>query len=345
MLNNRTLTGGVGGGAPHLPLIHAHKSADDRQSKRKGTHQLPMSEADARARAQRANRAMRDRDAQKASLVKALRAIGLTKKSVGVNQCHGSFYLNCCGRCAGEWVASTFSCKVRLCPWCARARAARLVAQFEPVLAGMRDPRYIVLTVRNSPIGELRPAIRHLFAAFNRMRKTTLWRSLVLGCVVVLEVTLNERENTWHPHLNVVYDGTFINQKELQTAWRRAARDESLIMPWIKRADKATIQELFKYTLKPFDFGRNPEAVSEFLGATRRMRLVRTYGSAYGAAGAAKDRDGQERDTCPDCGSTEVRKLGIVLRLDDVSYDGQGILRPRARLELVRSCGICSHDD
>ena len=24
-----------------------------------------------------------------------------------------------------------------------------------------------------------------------------------MGCVVVLEVTLNERENTWHPHLNV----------------------------------------------------------------------------------------------------------------------------------------------
>jgi hypothetical protein len=208
-----------------------------------------------------------------------------------------------------------------------RKSSMRAVHRFRDVLAGFRDPRYIVLTVRNCPLDELRGGIKALFDSFERLRHSALWSASVKGALVMMEVTFNRERQSWHPHLNVVIEGSYIPQERLANAWRKAARDEGLILPYIKKADSGTLFELLKYVTKLADFVDIPEAVAAFLTATRGRRFLRTYGSLYRLKLPADDGSGTESLACPDCGSADVALLRGCCFRDDVYFDASGVLR------------------
>lgn len=337
--------GGAGGQSPTvslLPSITGNKSAsgdqpgDEPDSKTlparshnrsaKRVRELSASKANGRALAVRHNNRWKKLATLQAAFVNSLLKLGRGRLAFAVDQCHRTFRGCRCGRCSSMWAAATFSCAIRLCPWESRKRAMCAVHRFKPVLARMRDPRYMVLSMRNCPLDGLRDGIKAIFASFERLRHHALWRDLVTGAVVSMEITFNGEQRTWHPHLNILFDGSYIAQAALAEAWRKAARDEGLIVPYIRRANKGTLLELFKYTTKLADFVHIPEAVGAFLDATRRVRFIRTYGSLYGLKLACEGED-DEVPCCPDCGSSEVVVLRGCFTRDDVYFDGKGILR------------------
>jgi hypothetical protein len=202
------------------------------------------------------------------------------------------------------------------------------VHKFGPILEKLQDPRYIVLTVENCPLRELRRGIDDLFLAFERLRHSKLWAE-VRGALAVLEITFNERESTWHPHINVVADSPFIEKADLDAAWFRSTEGKGRIT-WIERADHKTVFELIKYVTKLADFVHIPEAVEWFLNATHGKRFIRTYGSLYGIKLEQPDSEESEepqQTPCPDCGSSQVEELPTSLRIDDVYLDASGTLR------------------
>jgi len=362
----RVCAGGMGGSAPRLPLIIGHKSAVSDQpraepgsetlcAKRskpsaKRCRELSLSKASARARAIRLNNRWAKFSMLQASLVASLEKIGRGKLAHEVTQCHTSFGGCRCKACGGSWARATFSCGVRLCPWEARKRSMRAIHRFGDVIAGLRDPRYLVLSMRNCPLHELRAGIRALFDTFQRLRHSVLWSASVKGALVALEVTFNAESQTWHPHLNVLIEGSYIPQEQLAAAWRKAARDEGLILPYIKRADSGTAFELLKYVTKLADFVHIPEAVGAFVDATRRTRFLRTYGCLYGLKLAEEDGDGAEALECPDCGSPDVEVLRHCFSRNDVYFDGSGVLRlclplhDSERFRRLARCGVPSYD-
>lgn len=204
--------------------------------------------------------------------------------------------------------------------------------KFGDVIAKLREPKYLVLSMRNCPLNELRHGINELFLAFERLRHSKTWAG-VRGALAVLELTFNEEERTWHPHLNVIFDGPYISKPQLDEAWIRSTQGDGCIT-WIERADRHTVHELLKYITKLADFVHIPDAVAWFLRATRGKRFIRTYGSLYRLKLEEVDSQGQNEGQggCPDCGSRDVRVFSTSLQRHDVHFDDSGVLRCRARL-------------
>lgn len=282
----------------------------------------------------------------------SLRKIGkdfFSRLADQVEACHHSFRACKCNK-GHLWARPRFSCKLRLCPFEMRARSMAAVHKFGSLIESLKEPGYLVLSMENCPVHQLRRGIDDLFEAFARLRHSTLWAK-VRGALAVLEVTFNERARTWHPHLNIVFDGPYMDKPELNAVWRRSTQGHGCVT-WIKRADRRTVFELLKYITKLSDFVHIPEAVENFLLATRGKRFIRTYGSLYRLK-LEDDLDGQHEEesgeVCPDCGSHGVEELHISLQRDDVYFDGSGILRfclpdSGAVSGGRSSCGVRSYD-
>lgn len=252
------------------------------------------------------------------SLCKALRATGLSHVAEQVEACHTAFDGRKCKPGGHRWAKPVKSCSIRLCAFDMRTRRARVLRQFEPVVAAMKDARFMVLTVRNSRLGSLDKGLTELFEAFERLRHGRLWKKSVTGAIMALEITYNAQKKSWHPHLNVIFDGEYIPQALLSKTWGRCTRGKGNVV-WIGRP--RDLREVFKYVVKLQDITSSPDAVAELLRATRGARFIRTYGSLYRLK-VEEEETGPE--ACPDCGSHEIEHVG---RVRTVFYDGQGILR------------------
>lgn len=262
---------------------------------------------------------VRDRYEMQDALVEALRETEHFAHLVPrVAECHRSFRHKVCEH-RHEWAAATVSCNCRLCPHDSRKRSLRLAARWETVLKDCTELRYCVLAERNSP--DLSAGLASLWRAWGRLRTTPLWKQSVKGAVVALEVTFNRDEGTWHPHLNVLFEGEYIPFEALRQIWLEATGDNGQTA-FIRAADSGTLRELLKYVTKLSDIVELPDAVDEFLSATARRRFIRTYGSFYHLP--PDETEGTEH--CPDCGSTCIADVGIV-HASQVVIDETGVLR------------------
>ena len=185
---------------------------------------------------------------------------------------------------------------MRLCPHCSRRRSLILAGRVEEFLVGREGLRYVVLSERNSV--DLAAGTASLWASWGRLRRWVSWKRKVKGCIVALEVTRNLQEGTWHPHLNVLFEGEYFPQEELKQAWIKATEGRGSQV-YIKAADVGTVRELIKYVTKVADLLGDPAALDEFLTAVKGARLVRTYGTFRGISVA--DEESPEADECPDC--------------------------------------------
>lgn len=236
-----------------------------------------------------------------------------------VAECHRSFSHHFDRDCGAHFALPANSCGCRLCPHDQRRRSLKVGHRFQKFLMGKKNLKYAVLSERNSE--DLAGGIRSLFAAWDRFRKSGLWSSRVDGAIVVLEVTYNREEDTWHPHLNVLLQGDYIPFDELLAAWERSTKQNGHAV-WIKKADEGTVRELVKYVTKLTDLVGMPIATDKFLTATARRRFIRTYGTFYRIP--IDEEEGKL--CCPDCGSTNVIRLGSLWAWQ-VSLDFEGNFR------------------
>jgi hypothetical protein len=120
-------------------------------------------------------------------------------------------------------------CNAAPCPFCSRRKSARLLdralKKFER-MAHQIDLRWITLTITNPPYGSLAPMIKKMLDAFTEIRRArctwSLWSSLVCGYLWNLEITINPRARSWHPHIHILFDGSYFPLESLQASWQRA---------------------------------------------------------------------------------------------------------------------------
>lgn len=232
-----------------------------------------------------------------------------------VLNCHKKFRHNRCEN-NHSWAKADNSCCVRLCPHCAHRKVRLVSGRVRNFVVGKQNLKYVVFAERNST--NLLEGIRSLYASWDRLRRSVFWKSRVSGSIAVLEVTYSKKHKSWHPHLNVLFEGEYIPFEALRQRWEKATKGAGRTAH-IQKADESTILELIKYTLKIAEHkdsseGRvlqllfeQPETLDEFLSATYGMRVIRTYGS-FRKMG---DVEGEE-EACPDCGSTCIVDLGWV---------------------------------
>lgn len=102
------------------------------------------------------------------------------------------------------------SCRVRLCPGCAWRRSLKVFRNNKLIASEVeqrrKNPKYIhlVLTLRNVSGENLKEAIDTLFLGFNKMTRLKQIKQSWSGYIRNFEVTYNEVEDTYHPHLHEI---------------------------------------------------------------------------------------------------------------------------------------------
>jgi len=202
------------------------------------------------------------------------------KQARRVRECasHGRVYVrqSNAGAQVGLWLSR---CGHRCCPYCSQARSRRVESQIRAYLAGVESPRHIVLTRRHDDL-PLSAQIKAMRAAFGRLRRSAWGKRHLLGGIYVVEVKL-AADGRWHPHLHVVYDGLYIDQRELSRAWSQVVGGSPVV--WINRARGGQARYLAKYVGKPAELASlSVDRLAEYVEATHGMRMVQPWGTAHG---------------------------------------------------------------
>ena len=123
--------------------------------------------------------------------------------------------------------------------------------------------------------------MRFLWRSYGKLRNRKIWRDVVTGSVAVLEVTFNAEKKQWHPHLHVILDSAFLDQKKLSKQWMQITLGSKIVDVRAVKDFSAMPTYLAKYLLKvpelPADV--EPRFEDELYGLYDKMRLVRFSGS------------------------------------------------------------------
>jgi hypothetical protein len=170
---------------------------------------------------------------------------------------------------SGTVVGLPSHCDRLLCPYCEARRLAALRDRYRPAaLEAAKERRlfFAVLTMPNCSLGELRRAMSTLVEACCRLRRRRGWTDAIAGGIWRYEVTFNLREQTWHPHLNLLVESKGplrmahwqpILQREwrsvlarLGVTWRGAGGELSGQWGWLEEAGRAGLSEAIKQQLQ-----------------------------------------------------------------------------------------------
>lgn len=197
---------------------------------------------------------------------------------------------------------SAHFCRVRHCPVCQWRRSlmwtARLLKALPTIEQAHPTARWIflTLTLRNCPVRELRDTLRHMNAAWNRLRLRPEFADNVLGWIRTTEVTRG-RDNSAHPHFHVlllVKPGYFAGKNYVKQArwaelWRECAHlcyvpvVDVRVVKTHRGAPGETplrraVAETLKYAVKPQDLLRSREWLLELTYQVHGLKFVSTGG-------------------------------------------------------------------
>ena len=119
------------------------------------------------------------------------------------------------------YITDTLFCGVRLCPICQYRRSLKIAGNVRKVIQEMSvqypNARYLLLTLTfpNCPSKCLKALIKRLLGAFRKLSHynehmrydaeyAEQFDKMVLGWYRTLEVTYNQKADTYHPHIHVI---------------------------------------------------------------------------------------------------------------------------------------------
>jgi len=190
--------------------------------------------------------------------------------------------------------------KTMLCPFCARARAAKMVLKYKERLDIVLKenpnliPAFLTQTVKNG--SDLAERFKHLKKANTKLiNKRRVFKktgrgytelSKISGGVYAYEISYNNDSKEWHPHIHsIVLLDKYIDQKALSAEWLKITGDS-----WGVDIRKVTnkpgetmidsLLEIFKYSVKfsEMDFEQNYHIHKVLQG----IRLQSAYGNMWG---------------------------------------------------------------
>ena len=254
-------------------------------------------------------------------------------------------------------------CRVRHCPLCQFARVSKYRAKLFKAFASkdLSNDSYVflTLTVRNVSLNDLRKTLSLMTKAWNKLHQRRTFPSD--GFLRSMEVTM-ERErlpgdktkNTGppvrsadgflkaHPHFhcllrmkNGYFTENFKDKLWWIEQWQSALSVDygpSISLRKVKPDNDKdfakALLETIKYTVKPSDFGRYPEASEWLLGITDQLYRLRslTVGGSFSKFISQEELDEIE-STCGT--SDEISQFGDLLRLSwNDLYRNYDVLEP-----------------
>lgn len=195
-------------------------------------------------------------------------------------------------------------CHHRFCLACGQSRSKLIARNLVKHIDG-RPTRFITLTLkhRDEPLKE---QITRLMRCFRNLRSTALWKHNVKGGAAFVEVKRSKNGKFWHPHLHVLSEGSFIEQRKLSAQWLLTTGDSSIVDIRFVREASYIANYVAKYASKPLDltiFGED-DWLDESIMALHGRRLCTTFGGWRGVELEEKPED--PKDWLPICSFVEL---------------------------------------
>ncbi len=158
-------------------------------------------------------------------------------------------------------------CRIKLCPVCQWRRSLMWKARAYQALPRLRKdyPKlkyiFLTLTVKNCEVHKLRDTIDWLNYSWVKLTKRK--RFPAVGWIKSLEVTINKKEGTVHPHIHALlavkttYFGRgYISQKEWEKLWQKVTKVSYQPVIDVRKVSdvESSIPEIFAYTTKESDY-------------------------------------------------------------------------------------------
>ena len=198
-------------------------------------------------------------------------------------------------RPSGQIDAVPTRCRDRMCPACSRQRARKAAQRTQEACRRMDSIRLLTLTAP-AVADPLKAQLGGLRKALAGLRRTREWKKHVRGGFYVIEITYNAQTGLWHPHVHVLADGVFWDQKSIREAWRAALAahsecwkldDDSLVIVDIRfvHSGRDAARYMAKYVAKAAKLEEwPPPAIREYALATHGMRSLATFGTLHGVS-------------------------------------------------------------
>lgn len=168
-------------------------------------------------------------------------------------------------------------------------------------ICGRKNLKHLVLTISNVEhlTGEV---IDELRGFFTKLRRRKIFRNAWKGGVYSIEFTYT-KEKGWHVHIHVIFEGNYLPHSLILRVWEEITegKGKGKRSVDIRRCENA--RYALKYMLKVNkDLLGSPEAVAEFIEATRGKKLTSGWGWGY----RVRSLMAKEKMGCPVCGSMWV---------------------------------------
>lgn len=182
----------------------------------------------------------------------------------------------------GDLLLSNARCRDRLCPVCARKRSYECQSLIKAAIRDADSLRFITLTIHADSMS-FTAAYEKLMESWRALRKSKRWKEKIRGGVWTIEVTRNPDTGYWHPHLHLLCDGDYFDQRELSDIWRDVTGDSFVVDIRLVKSRKKAAAYVAKYASKPPMMKEWPaSAICEFAQGTKGKRMLHTFGDFHG---------------------------------------------------------------
>jgi hypothetical protein len=140
--------------------------------------------------------------------------------------------------------------------------------------------RLLTLTLKHSPT-PLAEQLDRLYACFRRFRRHTDIRGRIRGGIAFLEIKASPTSKEWHPHLHVLFEGSFLPHELAKTAWQEITTDSFIVdVRKIGSAEQGG-RYLLKYATKAISpiVWNDPALLDEAIQALAGRRTFNAFGT------------------------------------------------------------------
>lgn len=230
-----------------------------------------------------------------------------------------------CAQCGWRSHPIKFHCKLRCCPHCMADRANALRSKYLDAVKQMRNPALWTLTLVDS--NDLERDVDRIRAAFAKLRRRKLFRSILRGGLYCIEVTPGKTRR-FRVHLHALVDSFYISQKRLSRIWYELTGDSYVV--WVSRV-RGNRGRALSYILKYVSKGLPIQAASwpahfvvAVLEILNNTRLIQAVGSLFNTIPTLK----RKLFCCPRCSADLWRVLDYLT--GEALFDTVECLRFRA---------------
>jgi len=212
------------------------------------------------------------------TLVARVREVGRGHLVEHLDLCHRETSVRVCCGCNGTRIFWN-RCELKFCPICAERLARERRETVEAWTRQIRQPKHVVLTVRNST--DISTAYLKRFKLnFARLRRTKFCSNW-LGGFYSIECTWTKNDG-FHVHLHALVNARWIDAVELSKTWGRLVGQDFAIVKVKDARSKSYLQEVAKYVVKGSELAQwDGNHIADFIEAIDGVRMFGVFGDLY----------------------------------------------------------------